>query len=265
MPGYEYWSLLCCLTQLPAAAANGTHPAAFQLLVRADTAWDYHDETNIGAILKQRGVKREDVFILSKVPAGFGNVSDCYPDPEIVLRYARENLAQLGTDYLDVLLLHAPCDIGRNPCPDPVASDQALWRGAEEALRLNLTRAIGVSNYKVKHLTQLKANSSTVPALNQCKMSIANGHDDETIAYCGEAGIVYESFGALKGCPFSDAETAKIAASHNKSVAQVCIRWALQAGGTIATGTGSNATTAPDYARENLDVFDFALDDADMK
>ena len=237
--------------------------------VGIDTAFDYQDQVNISRTLKQLGVSRSSLFITSKVPAGFGNASDCDPDPEIVVRYARENLAELGTDHLDLLLLHAPCDTGRHPVADPVASNNALWEGAQEALRLNLTRAIGVSNYQVSHLTALAANSSVVPAVNQCQLSINGsfsqpGHNDEAVAYCAAHDIVYESYGALKGCPWDDSETAAIATSHNKTVAQVCLRWALQFGGAVAAGTGADPSSASQYAKDNLHIFDFALDGTEM-
>ena len=230
--------------------------------VGIDTAWDYHDQPNISRVLKDLAVERSTVFITSKVPAGFGNATDCNADPDIVLRYARENLDQLGVEYVDLLLLHAPCDFSQTPVDDPTASNQALWQGAQEALRLNLTRAIGVSNYNVTHLTGL--NSTVVPAVNQCQLSV-NGsfdrpaHDDHTIAYCHQEGIVYESYGAMKGCPWNDSKTADIAADHNKTVAQVCLRWAVQVGGAVAAGTGADPASAKDYAKENLGIFDFSL------
>lgn len=75
---------------------------------------------------------------------------------------------------------------------DPVASNNALWKGAQQALALNLTRAIGVSNYAT---ADLKALEGATPRVNQCQMSIQN-HDDDTIAYCAAHGIVYESYQA---------------------------------------------------------------------
>jgi 2,5-diketo-D-gluconate reductase A len=81
---------------------------------------------------------------------------------------------------------------------------------------------------------------------------------------CQEHGIVYESYGAMRGCPFSDPSLGAIAKSLKVSPAQVCLRWALQRGATIASGTGSNATTAASYAKENLAIFDFELSAGDM-
>ena len=75
---------------------------------------------------------------------------------------------------------------------------------------------------------------------------------------------VYESYGAMRGCPFSDPDLGAIAAAHKVSPAQVCLRWVLQHGAVIASGTGSNATTAGTYSKENLGIFDFELSDAEM-
>jgi diketogulonate reductase-like aldo/keto reductase len=231
-----------------------------------DTAWDYQDQTDIARILKEEKIPRDKVFILSKVPAGFGNSTDCNPDPQIVVNYVQENLRELQTDYLDVVLIHAPCDIrGAHPyAKNTTASDQALWKGAEQVLKMNLTRSIGVSNYKVKHLESLKEVSDEVPVVNQCHLSISQERDQDAIDYCAKNNILYEAYGVLKGCPWNDARTASIASGHSKSVAQVCLRWTLQFTGAAAAGTGSNATSAATYAHDNLDVFDFELSSDEM-
>ena len=90
------------------------------------------------------------------------------------------------------------------------------------------------------------------------------GHDDVTIKYCQDNGIVYQSYGAMRGCPFTDPKVEAIATAHGVSTAQVCLRWVLQRGAVIASGTGANATTAPEYTRENLAIFNFTLAPADM-
>ena len=102
--------------------------------------------------------------------------------------YARENLREIGLDYFDLLLLHAPCG-KRQPSLTPaerVAANAALWQGLVQARDLKLTRAIGVSNYVVDDLEKLP---SPLPAVNQCNMGVKQ-HDDTTIAYCQENGIL---------------------------------------------------------------------------
>lgn len=226
-----------------------------------DTAWDYHDQTDIAAIINAPGgPKREDIFITTKVPAGFGNSTDCNPDPMIALNYIKENLRELGVAQVDLALVHRPCQPKQTK--DPVASNNALWKGVQMALAQNLTRAIGVSNYKAADLKLLDTSKAT-PAVNQCDMSIKQ-HDDVSIAYCQAHNIYYESYFTMKGCPFADVKVGAIAKAHSVSVAQVCLRWVLERGGIMAVGTGANATTSAEYAKENLDVYGFALTAAEM-
>lgn len=228
--------------------------------VGVDTAFDYGDQATIKKVIANH---RDSFFITTKVPAGFGQQpGDCDADPSVSIGYLKKDLEQLGVDQVDLVLLHAPCQLFRKgKVANATASNNALWQGLKTALDQNLTRAIGVSNYNSDVLGVLVG---PVPSVNQCEMSINGsfgqaGHDDKTIAYCQQKGIVYESYGAMKGCPFSDKKTMDIAASYKKSVAQVCLRWVLDRGAIIASGTGSDPATAPEYAKENLDIFDFSL------
>lgn len=145
-------------------------------------------------------------------------------------------------------------------------SPPVLWGGLEAALKAGQTRAIGVSNYKVPQLSALKGK---VPAVNQCEMSVKGsfgqpGHDEATIGYCQKHGITYESYGTLKGCPFTDARVQAMTKAHNVSAAQVCLRWVLQRGAIVATGTGNNTAKVATYAHDDLNVFGFSLTDAEV-
>lgn len=241
-----------------------------------DTSIDYRDEAVIGNILKQSGVQRSDVYITTKVTAGCGqDTGDCTADPNIALASVRQSLKNLGVDVIDMILLHRPCQqfaqkcsiaakltncSGPSPIADPAAANNALWKGLQDAKALGLVRSIGVSNYFAGELAALEGE---VPAINQCEMSV-QGYDNATIAYCTAHNILYESYGAMRGCPFSDAAVAAIAKAHTVSTAQVCLRWALQRGVAIASGTGANASTAASYAAENLAIFNFTLTGPDM-
>jgi diketogulonate reductase-like aldo/keto reductase len=224
-----------------------------------DTAFDYNDQEAIGKILKQEKIPRESVFITSKIPAGFGNSTDCKADPEIAIRYAKENVRELGVDYVDLLLLHAPCGIRQGK--DDFAANAALWKGMAQVLAMNLTRAIGVSNYQSK---QLEALPKPVPAVNQCQMGVKK-HDDATINYCEKNNILYEAYFVMHNCPFTDSRITKIASSHNVSASQVCQRYTLDKGVAMAVGTGSDPTKSSKEALENLDVYDFHLTDEEFK
>jgi diketogulonate reductase-like aldo/keto reductase len=214
-----------------------------------DTAWDYHDQPVIGNILKQStSPPRNEVFILTKIPAGFGNSTDCNADPSIAMRYVEDDIAQLQVQQVDLVLLRAPCN---SP-----ASNNALWQGLEHALAQGLTRSIGVSNYNSAQLAALKF--TTKPALNQCRMGV-DYHDDATISYCQKNGIFYESYDAIKGCPTSDQRVLNIAKAHNKSSYQICLRWVLERGCVVAAGTGNDPKTVGAYAKENMDIYVWSL------
>merc|ERR1712190_457661 len=166
----------------------------------------------------------------------------------------QENVKELGVDYVDLLLLHAPCAL--RP-----ASNAALWKGMAQAMEMNLTRAIGVSNYNSK---QLAALPKPVPAVNQCQMGVKK-HDDATISYCQEHGILYEAYFVMHNCPFTDSRIKTIAASHNVSASQVCQRYTLDKGVAMAVGTGADPEKSVKEAVENLDVYGFHLTDDEFK
>ena len=109
--------------------------------------------------------------------------------------YIKSDLAQLGLDYVDLLLIHSPGskrESVKNPgCGGPcknAAERRATYLALEQALAANLTRAIGVSNFDVEQLKDILATAETPPALNQCSMHIG-GHDDDTIKFCQAHGI----------------------------------------------------------------------------
>jgi len=235
-----------------------------------DTAFDYNDQTDIATVLEQAGVIREQVFITTKIPAGIGasaNASQCEADPEVARWYLAQNLAALKVDYVDLVLLHGPCQLAPG-IKDPDAANNALWSGLEAALASGSTRSIGVSNYKT---AQLQALRGSVPAVNQCEMSVTGsfgqpGHDDDTIAYCQSHNITYESYGALKGCPHDDQRVQAMANTHQVAWSSICLRWILQRGAIVATGTGANASRVSGYAHADLtEPFSFELSEAEME
>ena len=247
--------------------------------IGVDTSIDYgEDEPKIAALMAKGGIPRSRLYLTTKVTAGCGGVADCGADPAIALRSVNASLSRLGVEYLDLVLLHRPCQQLKQHCSiapklsnctgptplspaDSTAANAALWRGLMAAKAAGLVRSIGVSNYD---RDQLAALPGDVPAVNQCEMSV-EGHDDATLAYCASKGIRYESYGAMRGCPFTDPKALAIAKQHGVSVAQVCLRWTLQRGAVIATGTGSDPKTAGTYAKENLAVFGFSLSEAEVQ
>ena len=215
--------------------------------VGIDTAWSYRDQAAIATALK--GTDRSKYFMTTKVPPG--NASATPADAIAKLKY---DLAQLGEDHVDLVLIHHPCE---------AACNAALWKGLEEALAQGLTKAIGVSNFSPDDLTALLKTAKVPPAVNQCHMSI-KAHDPERLSFCKAHNITYEAFDAMKGCDFTSPVIKKVAAAHSVGVAQVCLKWVLQTGAVIAVGTGSDASKVAEYSKEDLDLFSFELTAAEM-
>ena len=150
------------------------------------------------------------------------------------------------------------------PCSS-AAERQATYKALEQALAQNLTRAIGVSNFKTEQIKEILATATTPPALNQCSMHIG-GHDDDTIQFCKVQGITYEAYSPLGGDDLGGRSVLtypavkSIAEAHSVSSAQVALRWVVQQGCTLATATGN-----PDYMAEDLATLSsFSLTEAEM-
>jgi len=253
----------------------GMGPWIAQGGIGVDGSIDYGNQDVIGEEIAKAKVKREQVYITSKITAGCGQPSDCAIDPQVALDSIHASLKQFNTTYIDLILLHRPCQesgqrcsidpkltncTGPSPIKEPAKANNALWQGLMEAKRQGLVRSIGVSNYNVG---QLQALTGDVPAVNQCEMSI-EGYDNYTLNYCISKGIVYEAYGGLRGCPWSNPTINQYATALKVSVAQICLRWILQRGAVLAAGTGSDASTVAEYTKENLDLLSFNLTDSQM-
>lgn len=152
-----------------------------------DTAWDYNDQPAIGAILKAKQTPRNSVFITTKVPPSAA-LCDESKGAAATLANIQLDVKQLEVEYVDLLLLHGPCK--------SAAQINAMWSGAEQALKAGIVKSIGVSNFNAEQLAEIKG---TKPAANQCYMTMGR-HDQKTIDYCIKNGIAYEAYDAMKGC-----------------------------------------------------------------
>ena len=225
--------------------------------VGVDTAYSYMNQKSVGEAVRASGKPRSDVFLTTKIPGCVGF--------EKANQYIKEDLQQLGMDYVDLLLIHFPL-VTRYP---PVrATDKQIietWRALENALHNNLTRAIGVSNFNASDVGVILNAGLTTPSVNQCELSVGY-HDDETVHFCLEHGITYEAYSPLgrggdyPGCKRNDTRIEEIATAHNKSFAQVCLRWIVQQNLTLAV-----SSTKESHDEENLDIFDFSLSESEME
>lgn len=211
-----------------------------------DTAMVYRNESGVGEGIRQSGVPREELFITTKLwnsDQGAGNVKPAL----------EASLKRLGLDYIDLYLIHWP-----TPARDLYVE---TWKEFEQLQRDGLTRSIGVSNFHVDHLERLKSESDVVPAVNQIELH--PGFIQKDIRdYCEANGIAVESWSPLGqgGDLLSDPTITGIAEQHDKTAAQVIIKWHLQHG-LIVIPKSTNAQRI----KQNVDVFDFELSMQDME
>ncbi|KAA9153349.1 aldo/keto reductase [Amycolatopsis acidicola] len=209
-----------------------------------DTATLYRNERGVGAAVRSSGLPREELFVTTKL----WNTEHGY---EKALRAFDASLGKLGLDYVDLYLIH---------WPEP---DQDLyvetWRALEKIASDGRARAIGVSNFGTAELERLIKESDVVPAVNQVELHPAR-QQAALRAFDTEHGIVTESWSPLaRGRQLSHEIITTIAGKHNKSPAQVVLRWHLEMG-LVAIPK----SVSPKRIRENIDIFDFELDPQDI-
>ena len=208
-----------------------------------DTAAIYRNEGGVGEAIRRSDLVRTEVFVTTKLwnsDQGYDRALDALDG----------SLQILGFDYIDLYLVHWPK-------PEHMAE---TWRAMEQALADGLTRAIGVCNFEPHHLDQLMATANTPPSLNQVELH-PNLQQHEVRAATLELGGVPQAWSPLKqGRVLDDPVVVAIADRHNRTPAQVVLRWQLQEG--VATIPKSITKRR---IIENGDVFGFALDDADME
>ena len=216
-----------------------------------DTAAAYLNERQVGEGIRRSGVDRSEVFIETKVW-----VSDYGYDKTV---HAFEKASRkLGVDQLDLLILH-------QPAPDRFDSTVEAYKALEKLLAGGKVRAIGVSNFMRRHLTELMARTEVVPAVNQVELHPYFAQPDVQTADA-EHGILTQAWSPIGGITFypgygedrknvmEDPTIGAIAAEHGKTPAQVMLRWHLQQGRSVIP-----KSTNPGRIAENFDVFDFEL------
>lgn len=206
-----------------------------------DTAAFYGNEETVGEAVRTSGLEPGEVFVTTKV----WNSDHGY---ESTLRACDQSLSRLGLDYVDLYLIHWPV----------IGERLQTWRALEKLLETGRTRAIGVSNYMVRHLEELAAHSDVTPAVNQIELHPYNYLSRrEVIDYCRERDIAVEAYCPLaRGARFTDPRLADIAAKCAMTPAQIMIRWSLQRGFICIP-----KSVHREWIFANADVFDFCLDD----
>ena len=208
-----------------------------------DTAELYGNETEVGLALRESGIKREDVFITTKV----WNSHQGY---DSTVRACQGSLGRLGLSYVDLYLIHWPVQ----------GLGNETWRAMVWLLDQGKVRAIGVSNYSIKNLKEVLNASDIVPAVNQVEFHPFL-YQEELLRFCKKTNIQLEAYSPLtRGKRLNHPNLVKVANKHGKTPAQVLIRWGLQ----------HDVVELPksihvDRIQENSRVFDFSLDTKDME
>ena len=213
---------------------------AFELgYCMVDTSSDYMTQPGIGKALRRYDRPRASLFISMKVE----------PE-ENGYEATRRNLEELKLAYVDLVLIHRAPEKGVG---------EKLWEQLMRARADGLTRDIGVCSYKIAQLKTLAESTGEMPAVHQLEWS-PFGHSLDMLSFCRAQEIVLQAYSPLtRGKRLKDERLREIAGKHGKSPAQVILRWDLQHGVVPIP-----KAYREDHQRQNLDIFDFALDDIDM-
>jgi len=206
-----------------------------------DTASFYNNEAGVGTAIKESGVPREEIFLVSKV----WNSDQSY---EKTLKAFEASINKLGTDYLDLYLIH---------WPTPLHNE--AWRALEKLYKEGYIRAIGVSNFTNDHLKDLMESAEIMPMVNQVEfhpLLIQN----QLREFCKNNSIQLEAWSPLmRGKIFEIPILEELAKKYKKTISQIVLRWDLQMG--VVTIPKS---TTPSRIKENAEIFDFEISKEDM-
>jgi 2,5-diketo-D-gluconate reductase A len=210
-----------------------------------DTAQGYQNEEGVGAAIEDAGIPQQELFITTKLT----NSEQGYDQ---TLAAFDESMRKLGLDVLDLFLIHWPI-----PMFDLYGE---TWRAFVRLQQEGRVRSIGVSNFEVEHIDRIVSETGVVPAVNQIELH-PEFPQEELRAYHAEHGILTESWGPLgqgKGL-LENRHVVEVAERKSRTPAQAVLRWHLQLGNVVIP-----KSVTPSRIRENFDVFDFELDEADM-
>jgi 2,5-diketo-D-gluconate reductase A len=245
--GYDIPQLGYGVFRVPPADTERAVTEALEVGYRhIDTAAIYGNEEGVGAAIAGSGIPRRELFVTTKL----WNDRHDGDEPHTAIR---ESLDKLRLEQVDLYLVHWPTP----------ARDNYLhaWEKLIELREAGLTRSIGVSNFLVAHLERIVASTGVVPAVDQIELHPAYQQRDVT-DWARSQGVRIEAWGPLgqgKYDLFGIPAVADAASAHEKSWAQVVLRWHLQKGFIVFP-----KSVRPERLEENLDVFDFALSDAEM-
>ena len=211
-----------------------------------DTAQGYRNEEGVGAAIAAAGLQRDELFMTTKLT----NSEHGY---DKALKAFDESMNKLGVDVLDLFLIHWPL-----PMFDEYVE---TWRAFERLLSDGRVLSIGVSNFEIEHLERLLAETDVTPVVNQVELH-PEFPQEQLREFHAAHGILTESWGPLgqgKGL-LENPHILDVARRKARTPGQVVLRWHVQLGNVVIP-----KSVNPDRIRENIDIFDFELDEADMQ
>lgn len=219
--------------------------AALQSGVRLiDTAYMYHNEEEVGKAIRESGIPREEIFVITKL------YPNQFSDPEAAIEQA---LKKLDIGYIDMMLLH-----------HPGSDDVKAYKSMEKYVQSGKIRSLGLSNWYVSELKEFLPQVTIKPALVQNEIH-PYYQENDVIPYIQSLGITVQGWYPLGGRGhtaelLADETISEIAAAHGKSSAQIILRWNLQKGVVVIPGSSN-----PDHIKENTKLYDFELSEDEMK
>lgn len=207
-----------------------------------DTASFYNNEVGIGNGIKESGIDRKDIFIVTKLwndDHGYDNTIEAF----------NKSLNNLQVDYIDLYLIHWPNKLNAE-----------TWRAFEHLYETGKVKAIGVCNFKVEHLEELKKTAKIMPMVNQVEIHPFSTKNN-IINYCKDNNIKVVAWSPIsRGRVLSNELMIDLSQKYKKSIVQIVLRWHMQKG-VIPIPKSSNENRI----KENIDIFDFEISSEDMK
>lgn len=211
-----------------------------------DSAYNYENEGTVGEAVRRSSVPRQELIITSKLPGR-------YHTYDKAVTTIQESLYRANLDYYDLYLIHWP-----NPKQDHYVE---AWQALIDAKKWGFIRSIGVCNFLPEHIVRLEKETGVLPSINQIELHPFFNQESQR-TFHQEKNIITESWSPIaRANLLLENETIKqIAKQHNKTVSQVILRWHVQLGAIPIPKSAS-----PIRQLENISIFDFSLDDAEMK
>lgn len=207
-----------------------------------DTASFYGNEVGIGNGIKESGINREDIFLVTKLwnnDHGYDKTIEAF----------NKSLERLQVDYIDLYLVHWPNKL-----------NSETWKAFEYLYKTNKVKSIGVCNFKIGHLEELKKTAQIMPMVNQIEIHPQSSKND-MLSYCEENNIQLVAWSPImRGRLFSNELMIGLAEKYKKTIAQIILRWHVQRG-VIPIPKSSNE----ERIKENLNIFDFELSNDDIR